>query len=241
MRPEWTIEDIPVAILAGGLATRLRPITLQVPKVLVSVAGRPFVDHLLSLLARNGIRRVVLCLGHLGEQIEEHVGDGSRFGVRVQYSHDGTRLLGTGGALRQALPLLGEVSAVLYGDSYLDVDYRAIFEAFLAGDALGLMTVMRNDNRWDRSNVVFRDGRLLCYDKKAASAEMTHIDYGLSLLRRTALERIPTDGWFDLADLFRDLVREGRMIGHEAVRRFFEIGSPRGLAETETYLLARGA
>jgi NDP-sugar pyrophosphorylase family protein len=241
MPPELTSEDIPVAILAGGLATRLRPITLQVPKVMVPLAGRPFVDHLLSLLSRNGIRRVVFCLGHLGEQVEEHVGDGSRFGVQVQYSHDGKRLLGTGGALRQALPLLGDVCAVLYGDSYLDVDYRAIFEAFLADDAQGLMTVMRNDNQWDRSNVVFRGGRLLCYDKKSASAEMTHIDYGLSLLRRSALERIPADDFFDLADLFRDLVREGRMIGQEIGRRFFEIGSPRGLAETEQHLLARGA
>ncbi len=241
MPPEWNGADIPVAVLAGGLATRLRPITLQMPKVMVPVAGRPFVDHLLSLLAHNGIRRVVLCLGHLGEQVEEHVGDGSRFGVRVQYSHDGDRLLGTGGALRRALPLLGDAFAILYGDSYLDLDYRAVLANFLAGNALGLMTVVRNDDQWDRSNVVFHGGRLLCYDKKRASAEMIHIDYGLSLLRRAALERIPAGESFDLADLFHDLVREGGMIGYEVEDRFYEIGSPRGLAETETYLLARSA
>ncbi|MBI1915737.1 MAG: nucleotidyltransferase family protein [Planctomycetes bacterium] len=230
-----TIADVPVAVLAGGLATRLHPITQTVPKAMVEVAGRPFVNHQLALLARNGVRRVVLCLGHLGEQVERHVG-GSRHGVQVQYSHDGDRLLGTGGALRRALPLLGEVCWVLYGDSYLDVDYRAALAAFLSRDVLGLMTVMRNEGRWDRSNVVFREGRLLCYNKQQATPEMTHIDYGLSLLRRDAIERLPEGQASDLANLYRDLVAEGRMAGHEVTQRFYEIGSPRGLAETSDYL-----
>lgn len=232
-----TIADVPAAVLAGGLATRLRPITHTVPKALVEVAGRPFIDHQLSLLARHGVRRVVLCLGYLGEQVVGHVGDGSRFGLQVCYSHDGDRLLGTGGALRRALPLLAKTFWVLYGDSYMDIDYQGILRSFLGRDLLGLMTVLRNDNRWDSSNVVFRDGRLLRYDKHHRGADMTHIDYGASLLRRPAVERIDAGRPADLADLYSSLVAEGAMDGCEVTQRFYEIGSPQGLAETTAYLL----
>jgi NDP-sugar pyrophosphorylase family protein len=232
----WAMEDVPVAVLAGGLATRLRPITQTVPKAMVEVAGRPFVDHQLTLLARRGARHVVLCLGHLGEQVEAHVGDGSRHGLQVRYTYDGERLLGTGGALRRALPLLGEVFWVLYGDSYLDFDYRAALADFAARDVLGLMTVVRNDDRWDRSNVAFRGGKLLRYDKRQKTPDMTHIDYGASLLRRGAVERLPEGEVCDLADLYAALVAEGRMAGYEVFQRFHEIGSPEGLAATCAHL-----
>src|SRR5262249_6822966 len=167
-----TIADIPVALLAGGLATRLRPLTTRVPKAMLEVAGKPFVDHQLDLLYRNGIRRVVLCLGYMGEQVQEHLGDGRDRGLELSYSFDGERLLGTGGALRRALPMLGEACWVLYGDSYLDIDYRAVLDRFLAHPLLGLMTVLRNQNQWDRSNVVFRDGQLLCYSKRLQLPEL---------------------------------------------------------------------
>lgn len=235
------VGDLPVAILAGGLATRLHPVTQRVPKSLVPVAGRPFVDHQLTLLATKGIRKVVFCLGNLGEQIEDHVGDGSRFGLEVRYSHDGSRLLGTGGATRQALPLLGDVFWVLYGDSYLDVDYQAILRHFLSARATALMTVLANANRWDRSNVLFRGDRLHLYSKKEPHPDMRHIDYGLAILRREALERTPLGQPFDLADSYTTLVADGRMIGYEVTHRFYEVGSPAGLAETEAHLLARGA
>ncbi|HEY7312556.1 MAG TPA: nucleotidyltransferase family protein [Gemmataceae bacterium] len=235
------ISRVSAALLVGGLATRLRPITATIPKAMVEVAGRPFIDHQLALLRRNGIRRVVLCLGHLGEQIEQHLGDGAAHGLRVCYSYDGDRLLGTGGALRGALPLLGELFWVLYGDSYMDIDYRAVLARFAAGRARGLMTVIHNENRWDRSNVVFRDGRLLCYSKRAPTPEMRHIDYGVMLLTREALASLPADQSSDLADLLSDMVKDGELIGHEVTRRFYEIGSPRGLEETQHYLQARGA
>jgi NDP-sugar pyrophosphorylase family protein len=234
-----TIDTVPVALLAGGLATRLRPLTTTIPKALVPVAGAPFIDHQLALLRAQGIRRVVLCLGYLGEQVEMHVGDGTALGMHLAYSYDGDRLLGTGGALRRALPLLDEVFWVLYGDSYLDIDYRSILDAFLASGKRGLMTVLRNDNQWDRSNVVFREGRLLCYDKRQTTAEMTHIDYGAALLRRSVLEGVPEDSVVDLADVYHDLVAGGEMIGYEVAKRFYEIGSPQGLAETDAYLRAR--
>jgi len=245
VRPEshnsWTIADVPVALLAGGLATRLRPITATLPKALVDVAGRPFIDHQLALLRKNGVRRVVLCLGHLGEQVEHHLGDGAAHGLQLSYSHDGPRLLGTGGALRRAAALLDDVFWVMYGDSYMDIDYGAVLAHFRHHPALGLMTVLRNDNCWDRSNVVFRDGRLLCYDKRLVNPEMHHIDYGVALLRREALARLAPDRASDLADLYCALVAEGQMNGYEVTQRFYEIGTTAGLEETRAYVLAHSA
>jgi NDP-sugar pyrophosphorylase family protein len=243
MRPEQhkplSIADVPVALLAGGLATRLHPITATIPKALVEVAGRPFIDHQLALIRHKGVRRVVLCLGNLGEQVEHHLGSGTAYGLELTYSHDGPQLLGTGGALRRAASLLGDVFWVMYGDSYMDIDYSAVLGHFQRCASLGLMTVLRNDNRWDRSNVVFRDGRLLRYDKRLVSPQMHHIDYGVALLRREALARLAPEQASDLADLYRTLVADGQMIGYEVTQRFYEIGTPAALEETRTYVLAR--
>ena len=243
IQPEmsWKIGEVPVALLAGGLATRLHPITRTIPKALVEVAGRPFVEHQVALLHRNGIRRVVLCVGFLGEEIQAHLGDGSRFGMELAYSFDGARLLGTGGALRRALPLLGDRFWVLYGDSYMDIDYAAVFADFHRQGLLGLMTVLHNKNQWDTSNVLFRDGRIRRYSKRELCPEMTHIDYGVSLLCRSALERLQPNQVCDLADLYGSLVAEGQMAGHEVTQRFYEIGSPRGLEETRAYLMRHAA
>lgn len=240
MRDE-ILARVPAAILAGGLATRLRPVTETIPKALVDVAGRPFIDHQIDLLRDKGLRRFVLCLGYRGEQVEAHLGDGSARGLEIRYAYDGQRLLGTGGALRAAAPLLSDLFWVLYGDSYMDIDYAAVLARFRDTGALGLMTVLRNEGRWDASNVEFRGGHLLRYDKRARTPEMSHIDYGAAVLRREALDRIPEGQSFDLADLYRDLVREGAMIGYEVSRRFYEIGTPEGLAETRAFLARGGA
>ena len=157
---------IPVAILAGGLATRLRPVTEKIPKSLVPVAGKPFLAHQLELLRSRGICRAVLCVGYLGDMIQHDFGDGSAFGIQLDYSFDGPQLLGTGGAVKQALPLLGEEFFVLYGDSYLPVEYRSVAEFFRRSGKLGCMTVYRNEGRYDTSNVVFGDGEIAVYDKK---------------------------------------------------------------------------
>ncbi len=230
---------LPVAILAGGLARRLGPLTRATPKALLEVAGRPFVEHQLGLLSHAGARRVVLCVGHLGERVEELLGDGRRFGLELRYSHDGDRLLGTGGALRRALPLLGDAFLVMYGDSWLECDYADVERAFLAGGALGLMTVFRNDGRWDASNVEYRGGRILRYDKSASGPELTHIDWGLGGLRAEALAGYPDDQPLDLATVYRDLLARGELAACEVPRRFYEIGSPAGLEETRRYLSAR--
>ena len=226
--------SLSVAILAGGLATRLRPITEKIPKSLVSVAGEPFMSHQLRMLRAQGVTRAVLCIGHLGERIEAEYGDGSEWGMELAYSYDGTRQLGTGGALRQALPLLGEAFFVLYGDSYLPIDYRAVEASWRASGQPALMTVFRNEGAWDTSNVEFKDGRIVRYDKKERTPAMLHIDYGLSIFTSAVFEcRAEV---FDLAEIQRDLVQAGRMAGFESSHRFYEMGSHAGLEELEAYL-----
>jgi len=229
-------HDLPVAILAGGLATRLKPITEKVPKLLVEVAGEPFFSHQLRLLKRAGLRRIVLCVGYLGERIVEEYGDGSKWGVEIEYSFDGPTLLGTGGALIRALPKLGEAFYVLYGDSYLPVDYLGIGGFFLDSGKLGLMTVFENRGLFDSSNVWFEGGTIRVYDKKNRSAEMQHIDYGLGAFRRTAFDGFSRDKVVDLAEVQMALLSAGQLAGYEIAERFYEIGSHAGLAELDELL-----
>ena len=230
--------EIPVAILAGGLATRLRPVTEKVPKSLVPVAGRPFLAHQLEMLHARGIRRAVLCIGHLGEMIQRDFGDAA-FGVKLDYSFDGEKLLGTGGAIKRALPKLGEEFFVLYGDSYLPIEYAPVAEFFQRSGKPGLMTVYRNEGKYDASNVVFRDGEIAVYDKKSKLPEMRHIDYGLSLFRASVFTLYPADQVFDLAEVMGRLVREKQLAGYEVTERFYEMGSPAGLAELESLLQSK--
>lgn len=233
--------SLPVAILAGGLATRLRPLTEDIPKSLVEVAGKPFIVHQLELLRHNGVQRVILCVGYLGEMIRDLLGDGRALGMHIDYVFDGSMLLGTGGALKQALPILGDVFFVLYGDSYLEIDYRAVHVAYEQDDKLGLMTVYRNDGRWDRSNVLFEDGRIVRYDKRHPTPDMCHIDYGLGVLHAEALADVPSNQVYDLADVYVGLLARDRLAGFEVNQRFYEIGSPTGLEETRRYLSTRKA
>lgn len=230
--------ELPVAILAGGLATRLRPITERVPKVLIPVAGKPFLAHQLALLRQQGVTRAVLCLGHLGEMVQREFGDGSAHGVKLDFSFDGPVLLGTGGALKRALPLLGETFFVLYGDSYLPIDLGPVADFFKRSGRLGLMTVFQNEGRFDTSNVVFGDGEIKVYDKKNKLPEMRHIDYGLSLFKAEAFDKWPADKSFDLAEVMQRLVAQKQLAGFEVKQRFYEIGSHAGLAELEALLRA---
>ena len=225
-----------MALLAGGLATRLRPITEKIPKVLVSVAGKPFLEHQLALLRKQGLTRVVLCLGHLGEMVVDQFGDGRAYGVQLEYSFDGPKLLGTGGALKQALPKLGENFFVLYGDSYLTEPFGPVAEFFLRSGKLGCMTVYRNEGKYDTSNVVFGDGEIKLYDKKQRLPEMRHIDYGLSLFNRRAFDEWPDAQPFDLAAVMTRLVERKQMAGWEVKERFYEIGSHDGLEELNRLL-----
>ncbi len=226
---------LPVAILAGGLATRLRPITEKIPKSLVDIDGEPFAAHQLRLLRSRGVTRVVLCLGYLGEMVRDWVGDGERFGLAVHYSFDGDRLLGTGGALRRALPLLGGPFFVMYGDSYLPCDFAAVEAAFRHAAKPALMTVFGNAGRWDTSNVEFRDGRIVAYSKRHLTPAMQHIDYGLGILTPALFDEMRAET-FDLAELYERLVQDGRLAAFEVLERFHEVGSFAGLEEFRDYL-----
>ena len=232
--------SLPVAILAGGLATRLQPMTERIPKSLVDVAGQSFAVHQIELLRRHGLTDIVFLVGHLGEMIRDTLGDGTRWGVRLRYIFDGPRRLGTGGAIRRAVPELGDPFFVLYGDSYLECDYAAIETAFMASGKRGLMTVYRNEDRLDRSNVLYADGRIVRYDKQQRTPEMHHIDYGLGAFRHSAFAARADDEAFDLVAVYQNLLANDDLAGHEVPHRFYEIGSPEGLDETRAHLAAKG-
>jgi NDP-sugar pyrophosphorylase family protein len=231
--------NVPLAILAGGLATRLRPVTREIPKSLIEIAGKPFIIHQIELLRRNGIDHIVLCLGYLGDMVQAALGDGRVLDVHIDYVFDGPTLLGTGGALKKSLPLLGEAFFVLYGDSYLDVDYETVQNAFEESGKLGLMTVYHNAGRWDRSNVLFLNGQIIRYNKRQPAPEMQHIDYGLGVLRKEAFAEFPDGENFDLAKVFQALSARNQLAGYEVTQRFYEIGSPEGLEETRRFLSRR--
>jgi NDP-sugar pyrophosphorylase family protein len=235
-RRNLDIGEWPVAILAGGLATRLGPVTEKMPKALLKVADQPFLAHQLRLLQAAGIRRVVLCVGYRGEMIEQEFRHGEPLGLELSYSFDGPELLGTGGAIKKALPLLGKKFLILYGDSYLPIDYAAPARAFLASGKIGLMTVFRNEDRWDPSNVLFAEGAIKSYNKQQPTPEMRYIDYGLGVFDAAAFTGWPANKAFDLADVYRELVAKNELAGHEVKQRFYEIGSPEGLAELDAML-----
>jgi NDP-sugar pyrophosphorylase family protein len=230
-------EPAPVCILAGGRGTRLGARSQAAPKPLLEVAGEPFLMHQLRLLAEHHVREVVVCVGHLGEMIESRLG-AERFGVRIAYSYDAPGLDGTLGAIRRALPLLPERFLVLYGDTYLRVDYQAVSRAWWESRLEALMVVLRNEGRWDTSNAVYESGRVLAYDKCAPTPDMLWIDYGLGGLTAAALARVP-DSTPELAILYAALARAEQLFGYEATERFYEIGTPASFEETEAFLRAR--
>jgi N-acetyl-alpha-D-muramate 1-phosphate uridylyltransferase len=229
------VNELPtVCILAGGRGKRLGARVTDVPKPLLEVAGEPFLFHQLRLLARHGATRVVLCVGYLGERIRERIGP-RQFGLTIEYSFDAPGLDGTLGAIRRAQDLLGDRFLVLYGDTYLRLDYRAAAAEWLRSGCLGLMVVMRNDGRWDVSNTVYSGGRVIEHDKSALTSAMRWIDYGLGGLEVRALERVPASER-DLSSLYNRLAQLGELCGYEARERFYEIGRPESLAETDAFL-----
>lgn len=229
----------PVVILAGGLASRLRPLTETIPKSLIDIDGQPFVAHQLRLLQKNNISHVVICIGYLGEKICEFVGDGSQFGLHVSYVQDGPRLLGTGGAIKNALPLLENEKAffILYGDSYLPCDFAAVQQAFINSQRKALMTLFRNNNMWGISNIEYADGEILQYDKVYHNEKMHYIDYGLSIMTPAVMKSMPENNeTFDLAFVYQNLLQQDLLAAYEITERFYEAGSFKGIQELNYFL-----
>lgn len=218
-------------ILAGGLGTRLRPLTDRIPKPMIRVHGKPFLEYQIELLRRHGIGGIVLCVGHLGHMVKEYFGDGSGLGVSIRYSEEGERLMGTAGALKRAEPLLDDEFFLIYGDSYLLLDYAAVMAYFRSQDRLALMVIYRNENLYDRSNVAASDGFVKAYDKEKQTSDMVYINYGVSVLRKETLEHIPPRRPYSQEELYERFIEERQLLAYETDQRFYEVGSPDGLAE----------
>ena len=227
---------LPIAILAGGYATRLGSLTKELPKCLIEINGRPFVDWQLDLLLNHGYSEFVFCVSYKSNLVQEYLGDGSHRGINIQYSLDGETQLGTGGAILNALPKLGKVFGVIYGDSYLPINYRLIEQEFLKIKSNGLMTVYRNENQFDMSNVEFLDGKLIDYQKGVINKNMNHIDYGMTFFREEAFRSWTDQSTFDLSVVCHQLAKEGQLDGFEVFERFYEIGSVQGIEELSLHL-----
>lgn len=227
--------SFPIAILAGGLATRLRPLTEKIPKALLNINGKPFIEHQLRLLQNQGVRQVVICAGFLGEMIQDFVKDGASFGLSVKYSFDGDVLLGTAGALKKAIPLLGQDFLVIHGDSYLTCDFQAVQNAYQKIQKPALMTVFRNDDQWDKSNIQFENGEIINYDKINRTSAMRYIDYGLGVFNQKAFDLVPDNQPYDLAVLFQNLLKNKQLGCFEVKQRFYEIGSLTGIEDLNQY------
>jgi NDP-sugar pyrophosphorylase family protein len=227
---------LPVVLLSGGLATRMKPITEKIPKAMIDINGQPFIHHQLNLLRDKGVSHVLLCVGFLGEKIQEFAAAGSNYNLRVDYYYDGDKLLGTGGAIKHIGKNLPDDFFILYGDAYLDIDYQKIESAYLSSDKKGLMTVFKNEDKWDTSNVVFQNNELIKYSKKQKIKEMNYIDYGLGILNKSAFALFSADTSFDLADIYEQLSNEKQLQGYEVFERFYEIGSPKGLEDLRNKL-----
>lgn len=224
-----------VAILAGGLATRLENLTRNQPKSMVKVCGKPFLEYQLEMLRKEGIQDIILCIGYMGEQIESYFGDGKRYGVNIRYSRE-NKLLGTAGALKNAQELLDEVFFTLYGDSYLFLNFHTVMRYFESQDKLALMTVYKNYDQYGRSNVT-ADGNLVKkYSKKEKAEGMVYIDYGANILTKDVLNLIPEDQFYPLEELFPQIIERGELLAFEVTERFYEIGSIQGLRELEGFI-----
>jgi NDP-sugar pyrophosphorylase family protein len=227
---------LPIAILAGGLATRLGSLTESIPKSLIEINGRPFIDWQIDQLATAGYSDFILCVSHKSNLIQNHLGDGTRWGVHIQYSNDGEIQLGTGGAIRNALPMLGPRFAVIYGDSYLPINFSVIEGEFLDSGLQGLMTLYANNDQFDTSNVEYSHGNLINYDKVLRNSSMRHIDYGLTYFEARAFEKFHKENSFDLSDVYIQLLKIEELGGYEVFERFYEIGSHQGIVDFSNFL-----
>jgi N-acetyl-alpha-D-muramate 1-phosphate uridylyltransferase len=225
-----------VAILAGGLGTRLRPLTNKIPKPMVLVNGKPFLEHELRMLKSKGFDDFLLCVGYLGNAIENYFGSGEKLGAKISYSYDGESLKGPAGALKNAEPLLKEIFFVTYADAFLELDYRRILERFSSSNTLGLMVVFENHNRFGKSDLAVKNGLVTKYNKTMQTPDMVWINYGVSLLRKKAMDLIPKKGQVGEEEFYAKLIREKELLAYETKERFYEIGTPESLGEFEKYL-----
>ena len=226
--------DMQVVILVGGLATRLGDLTRDEPKSMVKIWGKPFLEYQLEWLRRAGIKSIILCIGHMGEQIERFFGNGMKYGVNIRYSLE-DNLLGTAGALKKAEALFDDVFFTMYGDTYLFLNFSHVMAFYESRNKLALMTVYKNYDRYDRSNTVIADNLVKRYSKKEKTEDMVYIDYGVNIFRKEVLKMVPEEQFYALEELVPRLIEQDELLAFEVKERFYEIGSPQGLKDFERY------
>jgi NDP-sugar pyrophosphorylase family protein len=229
-----------MVIFCGGRATRLGNLTRDTPKSLIKIEGKPFLEYQIEILKKQSIKDVILCVGYLSEKIIERIGDGKKFGVNIRYSYDDEKPLGPIGALKNAEPLLDDVFFIMYGDSYLFVDFKKVYSYFLKHDDLALMVAYKNFDKYDASNLVIKNGRISAYGKENKTKDMVYIDYGTSILRKKVLELIPKDTYYPMVPFFSDLIKRKQLLAFEAKKRFYHIGTPEALEEFNDYIRGLG-
>jgi len=210
-----------IVVLCGGLATRLRPLSGKIAKSMMEIEGKPFLEHQLELLKKNDIFDMIFCIGYKGEQIKNYFGDGRQFGVKIRYSREKEKLLGTGGALKKAENLLDEVFLVIYGDSYLPFNFKTVIDYFNKFNKLGLMVIYKNQNRYEKSNVLVKDNLVKQYNKENPTKEMKYVDYGVSIFKKEALKLLPKDTPCDLSRLHLSLIKKNQLMAFESKIRFY--------------------
>ena len=225
-----------MVVLCGGLATRLGDLAKNIPKSMIEIDGKPFLEYQIENLKNHSIRDLVLCVGHLSEQIENYFGDGKKFGVNIQYSHDGDKPLGSIGAIKNAEPLLEDEFFIMYGDSYLSVDFQKAYSFFIQNNKLGLMVVYKNYDKYDKSNIVVKDNMVVKYGKNNRTNDMIYIDYGTSVIRKKALDLIPKNTFYTTGQFFSDLIKKEELLAFEAKKRFYHIGNPESLEEFRHFI-----
>lgn len=224
-----------MVILCGGLATRLGNLAKTVPKSMIPIEGKPFLEYQIENLKKHSFKEIILCVGHLSEKIEECFGDGSKFGVNIKYSHDGEKPLGPIGAVKNAEPLLDDKFFIMYGDSYLTVDFQKAYSFFNKNNKLGLMIVYKNKDKYDKSNIKIKDNMVVGYGEKDA----VYIDYGTSILRKKALNIVTKNTFFTTGELFTKLIEKQELLCFEAKERFYHIGNPNALEEFRSFIRSK--
>lgn len=237
---EEILKNTQIVVLMGGLGTRLG--LKNCPKALADVNGHPFFDYQLKLLKAFGFERYVFLVGYQSKKIEEYYGDGSKHDIFIEYSYDGEIQLGTGGALKKAEKLLDDDFILIYGDSFMDIDYRELvyrYKMVKSNKKIGIMTLMRNVSKYDKSNVIYKDHRIVLYDKKNYSEEMEYIDYGAMALNKSILKNIGKEEYYDIADILNLLTKQGLLEAQIVTKRFYEIGNPDSYKEFCEYAKRR--
>ena len=219
-------------ILCGGLATRLGVLAKNIPKSMIDIEGKPFLQYQIENLRKNSIKDIVLCVGHLSEKIENYFRDGSKFGVNIKYSYDGDKPLGPIGAVKKAEEFLEDVFFIMYGDSYLSVDFQKVYSFFTQNKKQALMVIYKNYDKYDKSNISVQNNIVTGYGENGA----IHIDYGTSLLRKEALNNVPKNTMYTTGEFFSNLIKKNELLAFEAKKRFYHIGTPDSLEEFRNFI-----